>query len=161
MDKNKFVTAYNEMMESLYIAMDNTLHSWADALDIAKDKIQKAGDLTAEEIETISEALKRDVESAAHALPPEKNKSTLSDWFKFDVELIENFALDAFLSLADKTRIQLAELGERAKHHRYKSGEVTLPGTFVCDQCKKEIAFKTPSQIPECPSCHHDVFTRI
>ena len=161
MDKNKFVNAYNDLMENLYIAMDNTLHSWADAIDIAKAKIHKAGDLTVEEIDMISDALKRDVESAAHALPPGKDQSTLSDWFKFDIELIENFALDAFLSLADKTRIQLAELGEKAKHHRYQSGEVTLPGTFVCDQCKKEIAFKSSSQIPECPACGGNSFTRI
>lgn len=161
MAKNKFVTAYNDLMEHLYLAMDNTLHSMADTLDSAKDKIHKAGDLTREEINTISEALTRDIESAAHALPPGKNKSSLSDWFKFDVELIENFALDAFLSLADKTRVQLAELGEKAKHHKYLSGEVTLPGTFVCDHCNKEIAFKTPSQIPQCPQCHHNSFTRI
>ncbi len=161
MDKNKLTSAYTELMEHLYIAMDNTLHTMADALEIAKEKIGKAGDLTLEEIDIISDALKRDIESAAHGLTEHKDKNTLSEWFKFDIELIENFALDAFLSIADKTRIELAKLGEEAKHHTYQSGEVTLPGTFKCDQCSKEIAFKTSSQIPECPACHGKSFTRI
>jgi Zinc-ribbon containing domain len=137
MAKNKFVTAYTDLMEHLYLAMDNSLHSMADAWDIAKAKMGKAGELTHEEISIISDALKRDIESAAH------------------------FTLDAFLNLADKTRIELAKLGEQAKHHIYQSGDVTLPGTFTCDQCHKEIAFKQPSQIPECPACNGKSFTRI
>ncbi len=161
MAKNKFVTAYTDLMESLYLAMDNTLHTWADAYNIAKAKIHKASDLTLEEIDVISDALKRDIESAAHGLPEHKDKNSLSEWFKFDVDLIENFALDAFLSLADKTRVDLAKLGEQAKHYTYESGVVTLPGTFRCDHCGKEIAFKAPSQIPECPACHGRRFTRI
>ena len=161
MDKNKLVTAYTDLMEHLYLAMDDTLHSMADALDIAKDKISEAGNLTKDEINTISDALKRDIESAAHGLPGHQDANSLSEWFKFDIDLIENFTLDAFLSLADKTRIELAKLGEQAKHHQYQSGEVTLPGTFTCDQCGKEIAFKQPSQIPECPACHGLSFTRI
>jgi hypothetical protein len=161
MAKNKFVDAYKDLMEHLYLAMDNSLHSMADAWDIAEDKINKVGELTQEEVNIISDALKRDIESAAHGLPGHKDTSSLSEWFKFDIDLIENFALDAFLSLADKTRIELAKLGEQAKHHQYQSGEVTLPGTFTCDQCDKEIAFKQPSQIPECPACHGKTFTRI
>jgi len=161
MDKNKLVAAYTELMEHLYMAMDDTLHSMADALEISKDKLKKAGSLTMEEVDVISEALKRDIESAAHGLPDHKDQNKLSEWFKFDIELIENFALDAFLSLADKTRIELAKLGEKAKRHQYRSGEVTLPGTFICDNCNKEIAFKAPSQIPQCPNCQGEIFTRV
>jgi hypothetical protein len=161
MDKNKLVTAYTDLMEHLYLAMDDTLHSMADALDIAKDKISEAGNLTKDEINTISDALKRDIESAAHGLPGHQDANSLSEWFKFDIDLIENFTLDAFLSLADKTRIELAKLGEEAKHHTYQSGDVTLPGTFTCHQCNKEIAFKAPSQIPECPACQGRTFIRI
>jgi rubrerythrin len=161
MAKNKLVTAYTDLMEHLYLAMDNSLHSMADAWDIAKAKLGKAGELTHEEISTISDALKRDIESAAHGLPGHQDTNSLSEWFKFDIDLIENFTLDAFLSLADKTRVELAKLGEEAKTHTYQSGDVTIPGTFICDNCGKEIAFKTPSQIPECPACHGNTFIRI
>ena len=77
------------------------------------------------------------------------------------IELIENFALDAFLSIADKTRLELARLGQIAQKHSYQSGEITGPGTFICDVCGKEIAFKTPSEIPECPQCHAHTFVRM
>ena len=161
MAKNKFVTAYTDLMEHLYLAMDNSLHSMADAWDIAKAKMDKAGELTHEEISVISDALKRDIESAAQGLPGHQDANSLSEWFKFDIDLIENFTLDAFLSLADKTRIELAQLGEQAKTHSYQSGDVTSPGTFICAHCDKEIAFKAPSQIPECPACHSKTFIRI
>jgi Zinc-ribbon containing domain len=161
MDKNKLVTAYGDLMEHLYMTMDDTLHSLADSLQIAKDKLSKASDLTLEEIDIISEALKRDIESAAHGLPAHKDNNALSEWFKFDIALIENFALDAFLSIADKTRIELAKLGELAKTHAYQNGDITLPGTFKCEHCDKEIAFKKPSQIPQCPLCQGSRFVRI
>ena len=161
MDKNKLINAYTNLMEHLYEAMDDTLHSFAEALEISKDKIRKAGDLTNEELDKVSSFVKRDVEQAAHGLSSSENSSSLSEWFKFDVELLENFALDAFLSIADKTRIELAKLEELAKAHVYHSGDITIPGTFICDDCGKEIAFKTPSQIPECPVCHGKTFIRI
>ena len=34
---------------------------------------------------------------------------------------------------------QLAEIEERAKVHKYQSGEITIPGTFICDNCGKEL----------------------
>ena len=74
MDKNKLVTAYGDLMEHLYMTMDDTLHSMADSLQITKDKFSKASDLTLEEIDIISAALKRDIESAAHGLPAHQDK---------------------------------------------------------------------------------------
>ncbi|NOT11246.1 MAG: zinc ribbon-containing protein [Methylococcaceae bacterium] len=161
MDKNKLINAYTNLMEHIYEAMDDTLHSFADALEISKDKIRKVGNLSNEELDKVSGFVKRDVEHAAQGLSDAENSRSLSDWFKFDVELLENFALDAFLSIADKTRIELAKLQQLAETHTYHSGDITIPGTFICDDCGKEIAFKTPSQIPECPVCQGKTFIRI
>jgi hypothetical protein len=161
MNKNKLINAYLDMMGHLYEAMDDTLHSFADALDIAKAKIIHSGELTHEEVEKVSGYVKRDIEHAAHGLTHEADNESLAEWFKFDVELIENFALDAFLSVADKTRIELAKLQQAAIKHTYHSGEITSPGTFICDACGKEIAFKAPSEIPHCPACHTDTFIRM
>lgn len=161
MDKNKLINAYTDLMEHIYEAMDDTLHSFAEALDISKEKIRKAGDLTNEELDKVSSFVTRDVKHAAHGLSNEEDSGSLSEWFKFDIELLENFALDAFLGIADKTRIELAKLQQLAETHTYHSGDITMPGTFICDGCGKEIAFKTPSEIPECPSCHAKTFIRI
>jgi rubrerythrin len=141
--------------------MDDALHTLGEALEISTEKASKTSDLSKEDLNKVSGFVKRDVESAAHDLSAEQDEESLAEWFKFDIELIENFALDAFLSVADKTRIQLAELEERAKVHKYQSGEITLPGTFICDNCGKEIAFKTTSEIPVCPACHATTFVRM
>jgi rubrerythrin len=161
MNKNKLINAYTELMEHIYEAMDDTLHSFAEALEISKEKIRKVSDLTNEELDKVSGFVKRDVEQAAHGLSSKEDSDSLSEWFKFDIELLENFALDAFLSIADKTRVELAKLQELAKTHVYHSGDITMPGTFICDECGKEIAFKSASEIPECPACHAKTFIRI
>ncbi len=161
MNKNKLVTAYSDFMNHLHETMEDTLHSFAEALEISKEKTSKNSDLTSDEMDKVSSFVKRDIEHAAHGLSSKEDKDSLSEWFKFDIELIENFTLDAFLSLADKTRLELAKLEQLAETHIYHSGDITVPGTFICDDCGKEIAFKSPSEIPECPQCHGKTFIRI
>lgn len=161
MSDRKFIDAYDKLMEDAYEIMDDTLHSVADALDIAKEKTSELGGLTQEEINLVGDFLMRDIEHAAESTPAVSNKDSLSEWFKFDIDLIENFALDAFSSLADKTRIELAKIRNQAnKYHSYKSGDIAGPGTFICGKCDKHVAFKSTSKIPPCPSCQSENFTR-
>lgn len=161
MNKNKLIAAYSEFVTHLHETMEDTLHSFAEALEISKDKIGKSSDLSKEDIDKVSAYVKRDIEQTAQHFSGKTDNAALSEWFKFDVELIENFALDAFLSVADKTRVELAKLEQLAQRHTYQSGDITGPGSYICDECGKEIAFKTPSEIPECPACHGKVFVRI
>ncbi len=161
MNENKLTKAYNDFMEYMYEATDDTIHTIADKLDSAKEKISEIGGLTQEEISHVSEAVSRDVHHAAHSLPNNSSDS-LTEWLKFDIDLIEDFALDSFLDVADKTRIELAQLSETAKlySHPYQSGELTAPGTLRCEKCGKVIAFKSTSIIPECPECEAKTFIR-
>lgn len=159
MSDNKFVKAYNELMEHLYEIMDDSLHSVDEAIDIAKEKTIEG--LSKEDFDRVANFLKRDIEHAANSTPAVSDKESLSEWFKFDVELLENFALDAFTSISDKTRVELAKIEKQArKYHPYHSGEIAGPGTFLCDQCGKQIAFKSTSELPECPDCKAKTFTR-
>ena len=161
MSENKLTKAYNDFMEYMYEATDDTIHTIADKLDSAKEKISEIGGLSQEEISHVADAVSRDVHHAAHSLPDNSNDS-LSEWLKFDIDLIEDFALDSFLDVADKTRIELAQLSQTAKlySHPYKSGELTAPGTLSCEKCGKVIAFKSTSIIPECPDCGANTFIR-
>jgi rubrerythrin len=57
--------------------------------------------------------------------------------------------------------VELAIIEQQAKnYHPYHSGEITGPGTFMCEECGKEIAFKSTSQIPDCPNCKAKSFVR-
>lgn len=161
MNKDKLIKAYSEFMQHLHETMEDTLHSFSEALQISKEKTSQSNELTDEELDKVSSYVQRDIEHAAQGLEHKADSDSLSEWFKFDVELIEKFTLDAFLSLADKTRIELEKIKQLATKHTYHSGDITFPGTFICDECGKEIAFKTPSEIPECPKCHATTFVRI
>jgi len=161
MSDKKFIDAYNDLMASLYETMDDTLHSVADAMEMAKEKTSELGGLTQEEINEVADFLMRDIEHAAHTTPAVSDNNSISEWFKFDIDLIENFALADFFSLADKTRVELAKIENQAKkYHSYNSGNITGPGTFTCDACSKQIAFKSTSRIPDCPECKAKTFTR-
>lgn len=178
MSENKYIDAYNTMMEHLHEDLGDASRTLARALDAAKEKVSQIGGLTQEEIHNISEYLKRDIEDAAQFLadhtqdstheepiqdtaPEEAPSDSLSEWLKFDIELIENFALDAFLGIADKTRLELAKLEQLARQNLiYHTEEVAGPGTLRCEQCNEEIDFKTTSIIPECPKCGGKTFQR-
>jgi hypothetical protein len=153
--------AYDYLLTFLYEAMDDSLHSIADALELAKKKTHELGLFTQEEINSIADYLMRDVEQVAQHPSLSEENNSLSEWLKFDINLLENFALEAFLSVADKTRIKLAELALDAKqYHPYQTGQVASPGTFVCKACEKQIAFKSTGLIPECPQCQGKHFAR-
>ncbi len=160
MNTEKLITAYSEFMQHLHETMENTLNSFTDAFETSKEKVGENSELTAEELDHVSNQVKRDVEHAAVLLPAHDNDS-LVEWLKFDIELVENLTWDAFLSVADKTRIELAKLEQNAHTHEYTSGDITIAGTFECNECKKHIAFKTASRIPECPTCHNHTFVRV
>lgn len=161
MNENKLTKAYNDFMEYMYEATDDTLHSIADHLDLGKEKISELGGLSQEEVNHVADAFTRDIHHAAQALT-EGDSDSLAEWLKFDLELLENFALNSFLGVADKTRIGLAKLSQTAEQysHPYKSGELTAPGTFECKECHKVIAFKSTSIIPPCPDCDSNTFIR-
>lgn len=160
MIKENFIQAYNNFMQHLHETMGNADYSMAEAVEIAKEKTSSTSDLTAEEMNQVSNYVKRDLDHAAENLD-ENSEDSFSEWLKIDIDLIEDFALDAFMDLADKTRVELAIIEQQAKnYHPYHSGEITGPGTFVCEECGKEIAFKSTSQIPECPSCNAKTFVR-
>ena len=160
MSENKHINAYDNMVKHLHDSLADTSKSLSHGLESAKEKTSELGGLTQEEINKISDFVKRDIEDAAHAITDKSNDS-LSEWLKFDIELIENFALDAFMNVADKTRVQLAELEQQARAATiYKAGEITSPGTLACTQCGKKINFKTTSKIPKCPDCGNETFQR-
>lgn len=162
MSENKFIEAYDKLMEHLYEIMDDTLHSVADGLELAKEKTSQLGGYTQDEINQVADYLMRDIHHAVETTQPNSEDSnSLSEWLKFDIELLENFTLDSFFKLADKTRIELAKLDIQAdKYHPYQSGDITSPGTFTCNSCNKQIAFKSTSEIPKCPNCQAESFTR-
>jgi hypothetical protein len=42
----------------------------------------------------------------------------------------------------------------------YRTGEITGPGTLVCDNCEERLHFHKAGHIPPCPKCHGVIYHR-
>ncbi len=160
----KLVHAYNTMMERVKQAIDEAGGEAgpkvSELVARAEKKAVELGELTAEEAVKIGDYLKRDLDAAADYLASEETQE-LIDWLKFDIELIEERILEAFLSVADQTKVELLALEERAAHaDEYHTGEITGPGTLACVACDEQIHFHRTGHIPPCPKCHATVYRR-
>jgi hypothetical protein len=164
MSENKLVKAYNNMLTSLHEDIGDASKTLARGLDAAREKASEIGGLTQEEVHKVADYVQRDIEEAAHALAADDNeidKEAYSEWLKFDIQLLENFTLDAFMNIADKTRLELAKLEQRAKANNiYYAGEICSPGTLACTECHTEVNVTSPRAIPECHHCGAKTFQR-
>lgn len=160
----RFIHAYDRMMEHLRNALEHIEHETRPALghfiEAAQEKAVELGELSREEAEKIGNYLKRDIEDAAEYLTGPEAKE-LSDWFKFDIGLIEDRLLELFTSVADKTKLELLQLEQRARRAgEYHTGEITGIGTLTCSRCGEALHFHAAGHIPPCPKCHATTFTR-
>ncbi len=110
-----------------------------------------------EEIDLISQFLKRDLQDAAVQM--EKENQDLKNWLGFDVQQVEEKVLSLFANMTDKTRLELDKLDRMA--NEWHTGQVTSIGTLVCKKCGKELHFHKPGRIPPCPGCGHTEYRRI
>lgn len=159
----KLIDAYNTMMKRLHSVLEEaeekTLPSLEQNIENAKAKAIELGELTREEAEKIATYLKRDIDDAADYL--QETGEEFSSWIKFDFDLIEGAITDAFINVADQTKLQLLELEQQAREAIiYHTGEITGVGTLVCEQCGKSLHFKKTGHIPPCPKCHATRFKR-
>jgi hypothetical protein len=161
--EDKQVTAYERMLE-------RTKHFLADmgeglapkfeqGLSAAKEKATELGELSLEEAEKIGNYLRRDLYDAAKFLAEDRGE--LKDWLRLDVELVEERILEQLSHLVDETKVDLAALAEQAQREgEWHTGEVTGPGTLVCDSCGEILHFHKTGHIPPCPKCKATVYHR-
>lgn len=161
-NSNPLVDTYNQMMTHIREAFENTDTSdltLQKALNNARDQVIHLGEVTAEDAYEISEYIKRDINDAAEYMM--ESTAEFSDWLKLDIEIIERKIIDMFLSVADRTRIELEQFQVPAHEPtEYHSGEITGPGTLVCTKCGRQVAFVTTGEIEACPECSNTCFQR-
>ncbi len=157
------VEAYDTMLKRVSDAIKKAEQSAIPALkkniEQARETAIEVGELTREEAEKIASYLERDMRDAADFLS--ETGREFKEWGKFDLELIEDRLLEMFANVADKTRLELEALAQRARRaSMYHTGEITGPGTLVCTQCGKEIHFQKTGHIPPCAGCHGTEYRR-
>jgi len=161
--EQKLSAAYDKMMSRIDTLLDTAEQQALPVLqkniDKAKQQAIELKEISQEEAEKLGNYLRRDLHDAAEHL--EHTGEELSTWFNFDLELIEARVLDIFTKVADKTRLELAQLAAQAKRSQeYHTGEITTIGTLACQSCGTVMNFKKTSRIPPCPKCHKTAFTR-
>ena len=159
---SRLVNAYNQMMVSIRQAFDETDTSDTSlqrALNAAKKQAEHLGEVTADEAHEISEYIKRDINDAAEYMM--ESSAEFSDWLMLDIELLERRIIDMFLSVADRTRLELEQFQQPPHEpNEYHSGEITGLGTLVCTQCGRNVSFVTTGEIEPCPECQNTNFQR-
>jgi polyhydroxyalkanoate synthesis regulator phasin len=161
--QDKLVGAYEELLrrtqETLASTQKESVPRFRELLEKARDNMVDLGELTREEAHKVSDYLRRDVEDAASYIA--ETGQDLRDWWRFDLELIEQRMMDMFARAADQTSLQLAAWAENARQLTlYQAGEVTGPGTLVCDRCGAKTHFVQAGRIPICADCGNYTFKR-
>ncbi|MFV9615212.1 MAG: zinc ribbon-containing protein [Gammaproteobacteria bacterium] len=154
-----YETMYERVAKNLHNAKEHTgplLHKF---IDEARDKAVELDELTEEDAEKLTDWLKRDLDDAISHIAETDEK--LTDWLGFETTLIESALLYLLLETADKTTVELLQLKQNAERpYIYHTGEVTGPGTLICDQCDEVLHFHKAGKIPPCPRCHETQFHR-
>jgi NADH pyrophosphatase NudC (nudix superfamily) len=161
---DRLVEAYNRMVERIH---DTLKQTGEEALPVLQKQIEHAretavelGELTREEAHKIGEYLRRDTEEAAHYLA--ETRQDFRDWFRFDLQLVEQRFLQMFELMVDHTRRELDRLADRARGiQELHTGEVAGPGTLYCAGCGGDLHFHKTGRIPPCPKCHATLFRRL
>jgi hypothetical protein len=160
---DKLVKAYNRMMERVRHSLDEveskTLPTLRHSVEQARKTAVELEELSHDEAEKIAYYLKRDAQDAGRHLA--ETSEELGDWLRFDIDRIEDKLLEMFTRVADRTRVEWAELNNELKRDPpYHSGEVTGPGTLYCSTCNEALHFHHTARIPACPHCNNETFRR-
>ncbi|MFK7815178.1 MAG: zinc ribbon-containing protein [Gammaproteobacteria bacterium] len=128
-------------------------------IDEAKDNAIRLEKVTQKEADELARYLKRDLSDTATFLA--KSGNELKGWLGYETTLLENELLDLLLKIADKTTVNLLQLKESTQPlSEYYSGEITGPGTLICDECGEKIYLYKAGTIPVCSKCNDTKFHR-
>jgi NADH pyrophosphatase NudC (nudix superfamily) len=155
--------AYREMLdlvaEELEALPDRSNIALNEMLEKARRQVADAEHLTKEETETVMEYVRRDLHDLGAFL--DTSDSDWRGWLRIDLALIEASLLNALSTVADRTKLELAALAERAyRMGEWHTGEVTGPGELTCMDCGTTMHLSRVGRIPHCPNCRHTRFHR-
>lgn len=153
----------------------------SSAIDKATSELKEVGGHSLEAISKASAALKKDIASTADHLKPKVDEVTgeakkqFDDWLdkggalwhdiSQEAEHVYEFSRDkggAFLANIAKGLSEWSKsMGEKLDTSlKYKTGEITHGGEFICTSCEGKIHLRQPGRIPPCPKCSKTEFRR-
>lgn len=154
---NKVAQYYRELVASLTERLKNGERDIDSLVASAEKRLNEAGELTRDEVEKVTLAVRRDLEEFARSYQESRDEFTDSVFMR----VIKESLWQELADITDKTQLEWREVFKDVRHHGvYHSGEVVGLGNLVCEQCHHHLAFYTPEVLPLCPKCGHDQFQR-
>jgi polyhydroxyalkanoate synthesis regulator phasin len=160
---DRLVDAYERMLkrtgESFEHAAQESAPRLRQAIERVRDNMVELGELTREEAVRVAGYVERDIKDAASFIA--ETGESLKDWWRFDLDLVEQRLRDLFALVADQTSVQLQGWAEQARQASlYRTGEIAGPGALFCTGCGAEMRMHKTGRIPPCPKCHATSFRR-
>lgn len=160
---DKLVDAYERMLKRTHGLIEQaekeTVPMFRELLHKTRDGMVELGELTREEANKVADYVERDIQDAASYIA--ETGEDIKKWWRFDLDQIEQRMLDTFSQVTDQTSVQLQSWAEQARRASlYHTGEITSPGTLLCDSCGEEMHMHKTGRIPPCPKCHATNFRR-
>ena len=151
---------YERIADSLKTAKDKTAPQLREWIAEAKQKANEVEEITEEDAKQLATWLKRDFEDMLHYLS--ETEGELQEWLGFETVLLKTTLIQSLLDVADKTTVELLRMKENAhKPSDYHTGELTGPGSLICDECQEILHFHKTGRIPPCPKCNSTLYHRI
>jgi len=148
---------YEHVANDFHRLKDKNKPNLSELIEDAKVKVIELENVTEQDADKLTGWLRRDIEATASYFSEKENE--LKDWLGFEASELESAALDLVLKTADKTTLELLALKEKASHS-YHAGEITGPGTLICDTCLHKQQYYKPGPIQPCYKCHDKKFHR-
>lgn len=166
--QDKLLKSYHSMIERVkdlwHTTEEKAIPTLSENIETAAEKASELGELTKEEAKKIGNYIQRDLEQAGEYLSEyvASNGPQLENWIKDELQFAEMEFADMFANLADKTRLELDALAERARQVGvWRTGEITNVGVLYCQNCDEVLHFKKPGHIPPCPKCKGTEFKKV
>ncbi len=155
---NAYEKMYEDIVSGLHKAEEKSAPILHKLIEEAKEKMTQLGEVSKEDAEKLGNYLERDLSHLVNYLA--ETSRDLKKWLGFETTLIEAEFLKWMQDVADPTVLEWLRLKEKVENAPYHTGEITGPGTLVCDSCGEELHFYKVGKIPPCPKCHGTTFHR-
>ncbi len=150
---------YENTVKEFHKAEEKTAPVLHGLIDRAKQEVIDAEKISQQDADKLAEYLQRDLGGFINYLS--QTGKELKDWLGFETTFLETELFDYLLNAADPTTVELTKLKlEAMPAPVYHTGEITSPGTLICDHCGEKLHFYKTGKIPPCPKCKKTNFHR-
>ncbi|XBS70927.1 zinc ribbon-containing protein [Acerihabitans sp. KWT182] len=154
---DKIARYYRQLLATLTRQLEQGEREIDSLVAQGRRRLLAAGDLSLEEINHLTQAVRRDLEEFARSYNESREEAEDSVFTR----VIKESLWQELADITDKTQLEWREIFKDVSHHGvYTSGEVVGLGNLVCERCHHTLPFYTPEVLPLCPECGGDQFQR-